>query len=246
MINANNIHPTRHSYFYTVLFLNDFYPTMPDAPANSPVTKLFDITATSNSSNVKWLDEDTLWIRHNLPLPVTMQMWDETGTPILYVPILQKDVDSISIGNVVCEGTTSIRIDFRPLTKPTGNQVYKFAIRSLPLFDLKEQAFHLPGMPLDQKVCQQTGLAIVFRRQSLDALFDLIAEFDESYFHSFAQSYDLQYLTKESCYKNATFTTLYTNSLQDAIDLIDVNKYNIKYSWENIPPTAAQNNYGYN
>ena len=45
---------------------------MPDAPANSPVTKLFDITATSNSSNVKWLDEDTLWVRHNLPLPVTM------------------------------------------------------------------------------------------------------------------------------------------------------------------------------
>ena len=65
-------------------------------------------------------------------------------------------------------------------------------------------------------------------------------------FIPFAQSYDLQYLTKESCYKNAVFTTLYTNSLQDAIDLIDVNKYNIKYSWENIPPTAAQNNYGYN
>ena len=86
----------------------------------------------------------------------------------------------------------------------------------------------------------------MLENSSSERLFDLIAEFDESYFHSFAQSYDLQYLTKESCYKNAVFTTLYTNSLQDAIDLIDVNKYNIKYSWENIPPTAAQNNYGYN
>lgn len=48
------------------------------------------------------------------------------------------------------------------------------------------------------------GLAIIFRRQSLDALFDLIADFDETYWHTFDKSFDMQYLTKKSCYRKCT------------------------------------------
>jgi hypothetical protein len=119
------------------------------------------------------------------------------------------------------------------LSYQNGNEVYRLAIRSLPLFDLSEQKIKLPKLPVDQKIAHQTGLAIVFRRHSLDALFDLIADFDESYWHSLEQGFDLQYLTKESCYKNCYFSTAYTNELQDVLDLIDVNTYDVKYSWEN-------------
>lgn len=239
MINRQNISKTRKSYFYTVLFLNDYYPTTLPASNTStkPETKIFDITETSNSSSVKWLPGNKLWVRHNLPLPITLEMWDETGKPIIYVPILKDNIDSITIGNVVCEGNTSIVIDFTGMQTPLNNKTYKLAVRSLPLFDLEENNFHMPtSLPVDQKLTQQTGLAIIFRRHSMDALFDLIAEFDESYWHSMAESFDLQYLTKQSCYKNAYFSVVYTNDLQDAMDLIDVSTYDIKYSWENNNP----------
>jgi len=36
---------------------------------------------------------------------------------------------------------------------------------------------------------------------------------------------------KKSCYKDLHFTTIYTNNLQDVIDLVDVNYYKVEYSW---------------
>lgn len=42
---------------------------------------------------------------------------------------------------------------------------------------------------------QQKGLAILFRRNSLDSLFDLIAEFDDAYWHSLDDSSVIKYLT---------------------------------------------------
>ena len=83
---------------------------------------------------------------------------------------------------------------------------------------------------------------MVFRRHSLDSLFDLIAEFDDTYYHSLEKSADLQYLTRMSCYKDVSFQVKCTNNLQDVIDLIDINRFEVKYSWEdgrdNLPPTV--------
>jgi hypothetical protein len=35
----------------------------------------------------------------------------------------------------------------------------------------------------------------------------------------------------------------YTNELQDVLDIIDVTKYNIKYSWENLKQQAMPDYY---
>ena len=78
----------------------------------------------------------------------------------------------------------------------------------------------------------KNGLALIFRRNTLDGLYDLIAEFDDAYYHSLDDSSDLRYLTDKSCYKDIHFVTKYTNNLQDVIDLIDVGYYNIQYSWQ--------------
>jgi hypothetical protein len=229
-----NVQNKKVKYFYTVLFLNNYYPKRPKPSATIPETKVFDIMADTNTSSVKWLDETTLYVRHNLKLPLTLEMWNAEGQPIFYCPILKDDIDSLSVGDIAKESDTSITLKFDNVEKPVGNQIFKLAMKSLPLFDLKQQAFTLPELPLDVKAIEdQTGLAIVFRRHSLDALFDLIAEFDETYWHSLEQTYDLQYLTQESCYKDCFFAGKYTSELQDILDLIDVNRYNIKYSWQN-------------
>ena len=66
--------------------------------------------------------------------------------------------------------------------------------------------------------------------------------FDDTYYHSLEKSADLQYLTRMSCYKDVSFQVKYTNNLQDVIDLIDINRFEVKYSWEdgrdNLPPTV--------
>ena len=234
----NNIQANKYKYFYTVLFLNNYYPKKPAQPAEVAETKIFDIMSDSNTSSLKWLKidgKDMLWVRHNLKLPLTLEMWDNNKEPIFYCPILKDDIDSFSIGGITKESNSTLLLDFSTVKKPEGNEIYKLAVRSLPLFDLKQQAFTLPSLPLGVKAAEcQTGLAIVFRRKSLDALFDLIAEFDESYWHSMEDTYDLQYLTQESCYKDCFFAGKYTSELQDILDLIDVSRYNVKYSWENI------------
>lgn len=263
-MNYNNVKPKREKYFYTVLFLNDYFPRKPLAAV--PETKYFDIQKDTNNTFVKWKEcthhletEESkykdlyeeyniepeelpvngddkhchLWIRHNLKYPITLEMWDDKGKPIFYCPILKDDTQSLSVGEIIIEKNNGLIIDFTHIKKPEGNQTYKLGMRSLPLFNLEQQSFHLPPLPLDEIIANQTGLAIVFRRKSVDALFDLITEFDESYWHSLETSFDLQYLTQESCYKNCYFSTKFTNDLQEVLDMIDMNNYKIQYSWEN-------------
>jgi len=233
----------RKKYFYTVLFLNDYFPPKPEPTPQPTETKVFDITKDICTSDVKWRDENTLWVRHGLQLPITLEMWDDTGKPIFYCPILKDDIDSLSIGEIVKESNTSLLLNFENLVKPTGDKVYKFALRSLPMFDLKNQIYTLPQLPLDEEVTEnKTGLAVIFRRYSLDSLFDLIAQFDESYWHTLEQNFDLQYLTKKSCYKNCFFACKYTNNLQDAVDLINPTKYEIKFSWDNVKDRISKSN----
>ena len=241
-MNARNVQNKKTKYFYTVLFLNDYYPKKPAEVATIPETKVFNIMADSNTSNIKWLDESTLYVRHNLKLPLTLEMWNAQGEPIFYCPVLKADIESLTIGDIAVSSPTAITLGFTSVAKPQGNEIFKLAMKSLPTFDLKNQDFTLPDAPLDVKALEnQTGLAIIFRRHSLDALFDLIAEFDETYWHSMEQTYDLQYLTQESCYKDCYFAGKFTSELQDVLDMIDVNRYNVKYSWENTKIQEQQN-----
>ena len=235
----------RKTYFYTVLFLDNYYPQVPNDPNPKPVTKMFDVTEDSNTLNLKWLDANKLLVRHNLPLPVSVEMWDHENRPILYCPILAKDVDSITMGDIAVESGGSLIIYFTRMNKPQYNQVYKLVVRSQPNFDLGDGCpSPLPPLP-EQQCPRPRGLAMIFRRHSLDALFDLIAEFDSAYYHSLEKSADLQYLSRMSCYKDVSFQVKYTNNLQDVLDLIDVNHFEIKYSWEdgrdNGPPSTIMN-----
>ena len=221
-MNIRNIRTNKPKYFYAVLFLNNYFPPKPES-ATKPVTKVFEITENSNSASVKWLDDKTLYVRHNLKLPLTLEMWDANGKPVFYCPILKDDIDSMTIGEICKESDTAITLGFSDVPKPQGNQVYKLAIKSLPAFDLKDQSITLPELPLDERVqSNKTCLAIIFRRNSLDSLFDLIAEFDETYWHSMEETYDLQYLTQNSCYKDCYFAGKYTSELQDMLDIINV------------------------
>jgi hypothetical protein len=119
-MNVRNVSERKAKYFYTVLFLNDYYPDPDPRPsATEPQTKVFNITKDINSANVKWIvkEEDGeqhyfLKVNHFLPLPLTLQMWDAEGNPIFYCPILQDDVQLISIGGVTIEKNSSLLIDF--------------------------------------------------------------------------------------------------------------------------------------
>ena len=45
---------------------------------------------------------------------------------------------------------------------------------------------------------------------------------DETYWHSMEETFDLQYLTQNSCYKDCYFACKYTSELQDILDLINL------------------------
>lgn len=237
-----NCHQHRQKYFYTVLFLDNYYEKPQPAPKklyNKPKggqLKTYDICADTETANVRWLDQNRLYVRHNLQLPITLEMWDHENRPIVYCPILKKDIDNVSLGDVQVDSERSIIINFCATQKPIYNQVFKLAIRSLPDFALTPHEHQICQKPLNELVHMpkpKRGLALIFRRNTLDGLYDLIAEFDQAYYHSLDQSSDLKYLTEKSCYKEVVFSTKYTNNLQDVLDLIDVNYYNVQYSWEN-------------
>lgn len=237
-----NCHQHRQKYFYTVLFLDNYYENKTPIQhhrerPNGGALKTFDICEDTNTANVRWLDDRRLYVRHNLPLPITLEMWDHENRPIVYCPILKRDIDNVALGDVQVDSDRSIIINFCATQKPIYNQVFKLAIRNLPDFSLTPNDHESPsdkslkdlvGMPKPQR-----GLALIFRRNTLDGLYDLISEFDQTYYHSLDESSDIKYLTEKSCYKEVCFTTKYTNNLQDVMDLIDVNYYNVQYSWEN-------------
>ena len=157
---------------------------------------MFEIKNNTQTANIYWFEDTKLFVRHNLRLPLTLEMWDAEWNPIFYCPILKDDIDSLSVGEIIKESNTSLVLNFDNIKKPAAGEIYKLAMRSLPIFDLKTTEPSLPTLPLDERIeANQTGLAIIFRRNSLEALFDLIAEFDETYWHSMEKTFDLQYLT---------------------------------------------------
>jgi hypothetical protein len=234
-------------YFYTILFLDDYYPerrcdqtTVEDnyKHIETPILKNFDITKDTNNESIFWNDENTLVVRHNLPLPLTLEMWNAAGKPIFYCPLLKENIDSLSVGQVVLESKRTITLHFNEDNPPpTRGETFKLAMKTLPSFDttsLREiETIKKAGKALDEIIATQpVGMAIVFRRHNIDALMDLIVDFDESYWHSLSEGTTLRYLTQKSLYNSCRFTTKYTDNLQDVLDLIDTSEYEIKFSWQ--------------
>ena len=238
-------------YFYAVLFLDDFYPERAvdntteeyQSQIETPKLKKFEITKSTNTENVKWLDENTLYVKHNLPLPLTLEMWNNEDKPIFYCPLLKEGIDSITVGQVVIESSRSITLHFNEDNPPpTSKETFILAIKTLPSFDTKslrtiESSEDVKNVcnSLDEMINSgQTGKAIIFRRHSLDSLFDLMVDFDESYWHSLAEGSNLKYLTRKSKYQTCSCTCKYTSNLQDVLDLIDTSKYEVEFSWNQL------------
>lgn len=233
----------RDKYFYTVLFLDNYFKE-PQNQNYTGMTIYTDITATfSKSSPVQWDSEnpDKLIIHHNLRLPVSLEIWDETSKPLLYAPILKQGLDSITIGTYTCtvnDNDNTIIINFNGSRKPVMEEKFLLGIKEIPDFRLDPVSLNQSEtlQTLEQFMAvpkyQCVGLAIVFRRNSLEALFDLISDFDEAYFKSMEDSTEIKYLVKKSGYKDLWFSTAYTDNLQDVINLIDVSHFKVEYSWE--------------
>lgn len=216
---------SKQKYFYTVLYLDDYYPERKYDKSSAediqhvetPVLKNFEIGANTNTENVKWLDENVLYVRHNLKLPLTLEMWNADGKSIFYCPLLKEGIDSISVGQVVVESSRSITLHFNEDNPPpSGREVYKLAVKTLPNFDTTSNRLtndvQRVGKALDEIISSQpVGMAIIFRRHNIDALFDLIVDFDETYWHSLAEGNDLKYLTRKSLFQSCRFTTKYTD-----------------------------------
>lgn len=235
----------REKYFYTILFLDDYFPHQESTKAEFeyqvelPKIRSFEITKDVNTADIKWLNENTLYVRHGLDLPLTLEMWNDSGKPIFYVPILKEGIDSISVGQVVIESSHAITLYFNEDNPPPAEgETFKLSMKTLPHFDTKNE--RLVKNSDVQKVAKafeeiidtkKTGLAIIFRRHNLDAHVDLLTEFDEMYLHSLSDSYDLRYLTDRSHFQKCKWLTMYTDNLQDVVEQVNNNLYEIKFSW---------------
>ena len=61
--------PLREKYFYTILFLDDYFPKERQAAefeqqVELPKIRSFEITKDANTTEMKWLDDMTLQVRH--------------------------------------------------------------------------------------------------------------------------------------------------------------------------------------
>lgn len=77
------------------------------------------------------------------------------------------------------------------------------------------------------------GKALVFRRRTMEAYFDLLCEFDESFIKSSADSYDAKFLVQNLTSNTSAFwITEYTEKYENFQKRIDTEKYDIILSWE--------------
>jgi len=236
---------SRDKYFYTILFLDDYFPAMPknwkefEYQVELPKLRSFEISADTNTTDVKWIDGNTLYVRHGLTLPLTLEMWNAEGKPIFYVPLLKEGIDSISVGQVVIESTHTIHLIFNEDNPPPAQgETYKLSLKTLPQFDttsnrlVNKNDVAKTDKAFDELIdVNKTGMAIVFRRNSMDAHFDLEVEFDEMYLHSLSDAHDIRYLTDKSKFQRAKWLTMYTDNLQDVVEQINTNIYEVKFSW---------------
>lgn len=80
----------------------------------------------------------------------------------------------------------------------------------------------------------------------MDAHFDLIKEFDESYLHSGADnSDDMKYFTRLSRFQTVKWMTIYTDNLQDVMDQVNASAYEVRFAWADQGARCWWDPYGY-
>lgn len=101
----------------------------------------------------------------------------------------------------------------------------------------KDKSFYLI-LFINDKQMGIKGHAIVYRRKTLDMLFDLMNDIDDVYNHSMEQNNnDIMYMVEQTKDINVYYKVIYTHKFQEIIDLIDPEKYIIKFAWHDIPNT---------
>lgn len=106
------------------------------------------------------------------------------------------------------------------------------------------------------KSLQMKGQATIYRRKTLDMLFDLMRDIDQIYNHSDVEG-DLAYIQQETNTFNVYYKVIYTADFFRVLHQIDKDAYLIKFAWQDIPNTNPawykhwcpyphhQNYYGY-
>ena len=98
-----------------------------------------------------------------------------------------------------------------------------------PRIDKKSYYLILFIHPVD---IDKKGKAIIYRRKTLDMLYDLIGDIDEQYYHTLYDDPDLAFLDQEAKKVDIEFRIIYTEFFMDKIfKYIDPNGYNIKFDW---------------
>lgn len=95
------------------------------------------------------------------------------------------------------------------------------------------------------KNIDEKGQAIIYRRKTLDMLFDLIGDIDEQYYHTLYDNADLTFLDQETRNIDVEFRVVYTDNVYDVIKLINPNGYIVKFDWEDIPNMNYPNQFYY-
>lgn len=94
------------------------------------------------------------------------------------------------------------------------------------------------------KNIDQKGQAIIYRRKTLDMLFDLIGDIDEQYYHTLYDNTDLTFLDQETRNKDVQFRIVYTdNIVRDIEKYVNPNGYTVKFDWQDIPNTNYPNQF---
>ena len=96
---------------------------------------------------------------------------------------------------------------------------------------------------IHSKNIDQKGQAIVYRRKTLDMLFDLIGDIDEQYYHTLYDNSDLTFLDQETRNKDLHFRIIYTEHLGDIYKYVNPNGYIVKFDWQDIPNTNYPNQF---
>ena len=246
----------REKHFYTILFLEDYFPKKSkedEYHVELPELKKYKITNKTNTDEVKWKELNVLQVKHGLTLPLTLEMWDDKGKPIFYVPLLKEGIDSISVGQVVIESESTILLYFNEENPmPQEGETFKLALKTLPQFDTTSERLVKKDIDVDNAKkffdeafeVKKTGVAIVFKRHNLEAHFDLIEEFDNVYLHTEDQAHDVRYLVDRGRFQKVKWLSMYTDNLQDVLDQINTELYEIKFSWKNTS-AIADDPYGY-
>ena len=229
----------RQKRFYAVALLDKYYEDqMEHQPPKRPkraIQKTVQIKADSQSETVQWIDTDHVRIEHGLSLPITLQIWDNQMKPCVYAPILKMGAQTVTLGKVTVQSQTSVVVDFTGQKKPMLDQIWTLKAKHLEELSLAGQTCpsqkslgqlaHFPRV-------RQRGLALVFRRATLDSLFDLISQFDDQWWHSSDESSVSKWIAQKSAYKQVTFFVKWTDDLQQVLDTIDPRMWDVKFSWD--------------